>query len=147
MTRTSSPPSRPLRIILAEDDDELRSFLTLVLARAGHAVVALEDGLELSDYISLTQCCGGPLQAPDLIVSDLQMPGRSGLETLERLLASGVTCPVVLLSAFTDEETRKEAQRLGVRRVLDKPVDVEELRGTVREVTSHPYKSPGISGS
>src|SRR5690242_13175746 len=62
---------RPLRVLLAEDDEEMRMLLTLTLARAGCVVVALEDGFELSDYVSLTQVYGGPLPPPDLILSDV----------------------------------------------------------------------------
>ncbi len=127
------PAPRPLCILLAEDDEELRSLLTLALARAGHQVVALEDGYELSDYVSLTQVCGGPLTAPDVILSDVRMPGRTGLEVLAQAQASGLNCPVVLLSSFADDETRDEARRLGVKAFLDKPVDLEVLRTTVRE--------------
>ena len=122
---------RPLRILLAEDDEAMRAMLTLTLARAGYAVVALEDGYELADYVSLTQVCGGPLQPPDLIVSDIRMPGRTGLEVLAQAQSVGLTCPVILLSSFADEETREEARRLGVSAFLDKPVDLELLKATV----------------
>jgi CheY-like chemotaxis protein len=125
----------PLRIALAEDDEDMRALLTLALARAGYAVVAMEDGFELSDYVSLTQVYGGPLLPPDLILSDLRMPGQTGLEVLARLHADGLSCPVVLLSAFMDDETLEEARRLGVRAVLDKPVDLEVLKATVHEAT------------
>ncbi|MBM7113487.1 response regulator [[Archangium] primigenium] len=127
---------RPLRILLAEDDEDMRALLTLTLARAGYAVVALEDGYELADYVSLTQVCGGPLRAPDLILSDIRMPGRTGLEVLAQLHAAGLSCPVILLSSFADEETRAEARRLGVSAFLDKPVDLDVLRATVRETAS-----------
>jgi len=127
---------RPLRILLAEDDEELRSLLTLTLARAGYAVVALEDGYELADYVSLTQVCGGPLRPPDLILSDIRMPGRTGLEVLAQAQSAGLSCPVILLSAFADEETRAEARRLGVSACLDKPVDLDVLKETVRQTAS-----------
>ncbi|ATB28725.1 response regulator [Melittangium boletus] len=127
---------RPLRILLAEDDEQMRSMLTLTLARAGYAVVALEDGYELADYVSLTQVCGGPLQPPDLILSDVRMPGRTGLDVLAQAQLAGLSCPVILLSSFADEETRAEARRLGVRAFLDKPVDLDVLKETVRQTAS-----------
>lgn len=130
------PPAdpQPLRVLLAEDDDEMRALLTLTLARAGCAVVALEDGFELADYVSLTRVCGGPLLPPDLILSDVRMPGSNGLEVLAQAQARGLSCPVVILSAFADDETREAARRLGVHAVLDKPVDLDVLRDTVRAV-------------
>ena len=132
MSVPSSDP-RPLRILLAEDDDELRSLLTLTLARAGHLVVALEDGYELADYVALTRVCGGPLEPPDVILSDVRMPGRTGLEVLAQVRAAGLVCSFIVLSSFADEETREEARRLGVKAFLDKPVDPELLKATVRE--------------
>lgn len=131
----SSLPSEPHppRILLAEDDAELRALLTLTLAREGYAVVALEDGFELSDYVSLTKVCGGPLLPPDLILSDVRMPGLTGLDVLAQAQASGLFCPVVILSAFADDATREEARRLGASAFLDKPVDMELLTATVRQ--------------
>lgn len=134
MISFSTQGPRALRILLAEDDDEMRSLLTLTLARAGHLVVALEDGYELADYVSLTRVHGGPLEPPDVILSDIRMPGRTGLEVLAQARAAGLTCPVILLSSFADEETRAEARRLGAQVFLDKPVDLEELKTAVREV-------------
>lgn len=130
--------TRPLRIVLAEDDEELRARLTLALVRAGHAVVELGDGFGLAEYVALTQVRGGPLPQPDLLLSDLQVSGRHGLEVLSRAHASGLSCPVILLCAVLDEETREAARRLGVRAVLDKPVDLEVLRAKVREATHTP---------
>jgi CheY-like chemotaxis protein len=143
-----SPPSepRPARILLAEDDAELRALLTLALARAGYAVVALEDGFELSDYVSLTQVCGGPLLPPDLILSDVRMPGPTGLDVLTRAQAAGLFCPVVILSGFADDATREAARRLGASAFLDKPVDLEVLTATVRQEIST-FHGPGFRTS
>lgn len=144
----SSPPSEPHppRILLAEDDTELRALLTLTLARAGYAVVALEDGFELSDYVSLTRVCGGPLQPPDLLLSDARRPGLTGLDVLLQAQAAGLFCPVVILSAFADDATREAARRLGVRAFLDKPVDLKVLTATVRrEISMH--QGPGLRTS
>ncbi len=111
----------------------MRSMIHQVLTRAGHTVVALEDGFELSDYLDLVLAQGGP-GVPDLILSDVRMPGRTGLEVLARVRQKGLRCPVLLLSAFADEPTREEARRLGAKALLDKPVDMDELKAAVLEV-------------
>lgn len=126
----SAQPKRGLRILLAEDDDAMRNMIQQVLTRAGHTVVALEDGFELADYVELIRQRGG-LEAPDLILSDVRMPGRTGLEVLAQVRARGLTCPVLLLSAFADDPTREEARRLGAQALLDKPVDMDELKAAV----------------
>lgn len=126
----SALPKRALRILLAEDDDAMRSMIQQVLTRAGHIVVPLEDGFELADYVELIRQETG-LRAPDLILSDVRMPGRTGLEVLAQVRARGLTCPVLLLSAFADDPTREEARRLGAQALLDKPVDMDELKAAV----------------
>ncbi|MBJ6763698.1 response regulator [Corallococcus sp. H22C18031201] len=129
----TAPPAAPraLRILLAEDDDAMRALLVRALSRAGHTVVEVEDGFELSDYVEMMAGQGGSLEPPDVIVSDVRMPGCSGLEVLARLRRRGLTCPVLLLSAFADAETHAEAQRLGAHALLDKPVDLDVLRAAV----------------
>ncbi|WP_375768010.1 response regulator [Archangium gephyra] len=136
LTPLYSSQPHPPRILLAEDDAELRALLTLALARAGYAVVALEEGFELSDYVSLTQVYGGPLLPPDLLLSDVRRPGLTGLDVLAQARAAGLFCPVVLLSAFADDAIREVARRLGASAVLDKPVDLEVLTATVRQELS-----------
>lgn len=134
MTKPAEPaskPGHPLRVLVAEDDDAMRALLTQVLTRAGHQVVAVEDGFELSDYVELTAARGGPLPAPDVILSDVRMPGRSGLDVLARARAAGLSCPVVLLSAFADAQTREAARRLGAWVLLDKPVEMDAVRAAV----------------
>ncbi|KFE62362.1 response regulator [Hyalangium minutum] len=126
----SALPKRALRILLAEDDDAMRNMIQQVLTRAGHTVVPLEDGFELADYVELIRQDTG-LGPPDLILSDVRMPGRTGLEVLAQVRARGLTCPVLLLSAFADEPTREEARRLGAQALLDKPVDMDELKSAV----------------
>jgi CheY-like chemotaxis protein len=133
---SSLPPPAPraLRILLAEDDDAMRVMIQQVLTRAGHEVVALEDGFELADYLELVREGRGG-EPPDLILSDVRMPGRTGLEVLAQVRQGGMTCPVLLLSAFADEPTRAEARRLGAKALLDKPVDMDELKAAVLAVT------------
>ena len=138
---THAPPqeetAHAARILVAEDDDAMRAMLVRTLIRAGYTVVEVEDGFELGDYVAMMQGHGGTLAPPDLIVSDVRMPGRTGLEALGRLRAQGITCPVLLLSAFADEETHAEALRLGARQLLDKPVDMDELKAAVRDAVAH----------
>lgn len=63
----------------------------------------------------------------DLLVTDVRMPGFSGLDVLTALRRVSVRCPVVLVTAFGDEALHQFARQLGVVAVLDKPFDVNEL--------------------
>jgi CheY-like chemotaxis protein len=136
ITDPSEEPTRAPRILVAEDDDAMRAMLVRTLTRAGYVVVEVEDGFELGDYVAMMRGQGGTLAPPDLIVSDVRMPGRNGLEALQRLRAQGVSCPVLLMSAFADDATHAEALRLGARRLLDKPVDLDVLKDAVRDAVA-----------
>ncbi|RKH08818.1 response regulator [Corallococcus praedator] len=133
----SEETPRAVRILVAEDDDAMRALLVRTLMRAGYVVVEVEDGFELGDYLAMMRGQGGTLEPLDLIISDVRMPGRTGLEALKQLREQGVSCPVLLLSAFADAETHEEARRLGARQLLDKPVDLDVLKAAVREAVQH----------
>ncbi|MBK8995279.1 MAG: response regulator [Myxococcales bacterium] len=121
------PESVPFHVLLAEDDRELRELLSSVLRREGFAVTALEDGAKLLDYCADHLGSDGRIRGVDLLVSDVRMPGFSGLDVLTALRRVSVRCPVVLVTAFGDEALHQFARQLGVVAVLDKPFDVNEL--------------------
>lgn len=129
-TETRSPAPR---ILVAEDDDEMRALLTRALSRRGFQVTEAEDGFELADCLNLS-LLSGHLSPPDLLLVDVHMPGRSGLEVVAQARAAGLRCPVAVLSAFVDELTAEDARRMGVDLVLDKPVDLENLGARMREL-------------
>jgi DNA-binding NtrC family response regulator len=66
-----------------------------------------------------------------LIISDVRMPGVSGLDVLATLRREDWSTPVILMTAFGDLETRAEARRLGAKALFDKPFDVDDLRTAV----------------
>jgi CheY-like chemotaxis protein len=118
-------------LLLAEDDEDMRLLLAERLRRDGYEIVAVEDGFELLDYL---EACGkgGRLAEPAVVVSDVRMPGRTGMEVLRTLSKRGLRFPIVLITAFCDPETREEALALGAYSVLDKPVDLDVLSDEVR---------------
>jgi len=114
------------RVLVAEDDLEMRRLLCRAMRRAGYHVTEAEDGKALVNTLigCVTSASG---QLPDLIISDVRMPGCTGLEVLARLRRIDWSIPIILITAFGDEQTHQEAARLGAARVLDKPFDVDEL--------------------
>jgi CheY-like chemotaxis protein len=113
-------------VLVAEDDLEMRRLVCRAMRRAGYQVTEAEDGRELVQ--ALVSCVTHkPRSMPALIISDVRMPGCSGLEVLALLRRIDWTTPIILITAFGDPETHTEAQRLGAARVLDKPFDVEDL--------------------
>lgn len=131
-------PRRP-RVAIAEDNVEMRRLIAATLRADGYEVVEAGDGAEL---ISRLESLGGeqgpPRTAVELIVSDLRMPGLSGMDVLGAIRDGNWRTPFILITAFGDEETHREAHDLGARAVLDKPFDLERLRTLVHESVPPP---------
>jgi DNA-binding NtrC family response regulator len=111
--------------LLVDDDEGLRSDMTEYFLRQGHRVSQAADGeqaLELAEQ-----------QSFDVIVLDLVMPGRSGLEVLTELKQRNAECEVVVLSGEATVESAVEAMKLGAREVLTKPISLKELDRLVRK--------------
>src|SRR3954464_2491585 len=92
----------PARLLLAEDDFELRELLACVLRADGHEVVEACDGNELWAMLNLETGTEGP--APfSLVVSDVRMPGLTAFDVLARLQRALSETPVILITAFGDQ--------------------------------------------
>jgi response regulator NasT len=114
-----SAPSRPLRIIVAEDQRDTREHLQELLGRLGHHVVTAGNGGQLVEL-----CRAAP---PDLIVTDIKMPDLDGIEATAQVSAVKQT-PVILVSAHHDAELLERAGADHIMGYLIKPVtsaDVE----------------------
>jgi DNA-binding response OmpR family regulator len=114
------------RIVVAEDDPEMRDLVASALHKDGYEVTAVEDGARLLVWVVSRRA---DLPA-DLIISDLRMPISSGLQILRGLREAGWTIPFILLTAFGDEQTRAEAESLGAI-FFDKPFELGQLRTAV----------------
>jgi DNA-binding response OmpR family regulator len=100
-----------------------------MLATDGYVVIEACDGQAL--LLAIENLRAGSVR-PVMIVSDVRMPGYSGLDLLAILRCASWTLPVVLITAFGDEDTHAEALELGAVAVLDKPFDLDHLRAVVR---------------
>lgn len=140
---TASPPrtTRPTatapgtrRVILAEDDADMRHMLAGVLGADGWEVVEAPDGNELIDRLHEIARQPHGRDSVALILADVRMPRLDGLDVLAALRCAGWYTPVILMTAFGDDATHAEAKRLGAVEVLDKPFGMEALRALVRRV-------------
>jgi DNA-binding NtrC family response regulator len=109
----------PVRVLVAEDDDEMRGLLVRVLNDEGYTVVAARDGNE-----AVRRLDDGEF---DLVISDVRMPGPDGREVLRRAMARGLHQPVILMTAFGSIEAAVEAMREGAYYYLAKPFDIDDL--------------------
>ena len=133
---TEAPAARrPPCVLVAEDDQAMRNLLVEQLRKRGYDVIEAANGIEVLEI--LTKSLPGE-NAIDLIVSDIRMPGVTGLEILAGLRSSQWSTRVILITAFGDARTHAEAARLGVLRVFDKPFKLADLIATVAGVLPPP---------
>ena len=124
-------------ILLAEDDREMRRLLEQRFRRDGYEVELCADGFELLQHIDSFSEEHLPWKF-DLIVSDIRMPGFTGMEILEYVDTIMEFPPMILITAFGDDETRAKAEQLNAAAILDKPFDLDELAGVVRRILDAP---------
>ena len=103
------------------------------LVRDGYEVIEVANGPALIHAL-ISGLLEEQTRAPDLIITDVRMPGMTGMEVLARLRREAWSIPFILITAFGDEALHKEAERLGAARVLDKPFEMEELLAAVHRV-------------
>jgi DNA-binding response OmpR family regulator len=129
-------PNKSRRILVAEDDYEMCILLVDALRADGYDVIEAEDGRQLMDCIDALRgrVVRGRFFDVDLIISDIRMPGMSGLEMLAQLRSMDRQTPVILITAFGDEATHAKAYRLGAGAVFDKPFDIDGFRAFVRQL-------------
>jgi two-component system, OmpR family, phosphate regulon response regulator PhoB len=116
------------KVLVCDDEQVLRALVRATLDGTGHEVVEARDGDE-----ALVQA---RLHAPDLILLDMMMPGRSGIDVLAELRRDTVLCrtPVVMLSARTQLSDREAAVEAGVDRYMPKPFSPLELAEVVEQL-------------
>jgi DNA-binding NtrC family response regulator len=118
-------------VLLAEDDREMRRLLVATLLKAGCEVIEAGSGVQLWEAVCSIDVRADDQVVIDLIVSDVRMPGKSGLEVLRALRRTSNLTPVVLITGFGDAETHAEAAQLGALAVFNKPFDMADLRKIV----------------
>ena len=118
-------------VVVAEDDDDLRGLLLMALAADDRRLIEIEDGAELLDYLEFLVAHGVQTHLPDLIVTDIRMPGASGLEVVSLARARGVSCPVVILTAFPDDRLLAAAGAIAGTWMLGKPQPLEAIQTVV----------------
>jgi two-component system NtrC family response regulator len=126
-SETGSPPDAHQdalpRLILADDDEHIRWALKRHLENE-YTIVAVSNGRALVNETRV--------RAPDVILSDIRMPGLDGIQVLRELYMEEWDVPIVLISAYGDRATRAQAELLGAVAVLDKPIDMTELRAELK---------------
>ena len=129
-TRTNRAPAP--RILIVDDDPGQRSLLDSFLKSQGFETFVLSSG---EQALAALQA-----QAFQMMISDVRMPGMTGLETLRRARQQQAVLPVLLVTAYADIREAVDAMRDGAVNYLAKPIDLDELLAIVRQATgvAHP---------
>ena len=116
------------KILLADDEEDVRTIVKMSLEGEGYEVVTAFDGLEA---LSLAET-----EAPDVILLDVMMPVMSGIEVTRRLKANTDTCqiPVIMLSAASQTDSIKQGIAAGARDYVVKPFQPSKLHEIIQRV-------------
>lgn len=112
-------------VLLVDDDRDVLDALEARLAVAGYRVIACASYIEAKDHlVARFEGC---------VVTDIRMPGKTGLDLIERASASDPELPVIVLTGFAETATVVRAMRAGAVTVLEKPCPMERLIQTISQ--------------
>lgn len=116
-------------VLVVDDKEMMRDSVGTTLERAGFEVLTASDGAAALAMIAKRR--------PDVVVTDLRMPGMTGLELIERVRAIDEDLPIVLMTAFGAIDTAVKAMRLGAFDYLTKPFEGDELIVSIKRAIQH----------
>ncbi|OGP86852.1 MAG: Fis family transcriptional regulator [Deltaproteobacteria bacterium RBG_13_65_10] len=115
------------KILVVDDEESIRRTLSAVLRDEGYPVVLAADGDEALGRTAQEQ--------PDLVLLDIAMPGKGGIEVLERLREEMPWLPVIMMSGHGTVETAVKATKLGAYDFIEKPLSIDKLLVAIRNAT------------
>jgi len=110
-------------VLLTEDNEDIVELVKLVLGKSGYQVDTAKNGAE-----AVARCLGNP---PDLVLMDINMPEKSGLDAVKELRAKGFKKPIVMLTASESAEDRKRAQDAGCNAFILKTLNMDDLEKVI----------------
>jgi len=135
---SAAVPGRKM-VVVVEDDPETRELEVFLLGAEGYRVVGVPDGESAAATIKR--------EAADLVILDLMLPGKDGIQVLAELGREPATAstPVIVVSAYAGHARGREAvlRAPQVRRVLEKPFDIAELLDAIAHELGPPACPPG----
>ena len=112
------------KLLIIDDDKSINESLGSYLTEAGYKIYTAEDALK-----GLEQFDKFP---PDLIVCDLKLPGMSGIELLQRVKTADSNFPIIIITAYDDSNSTIEAIQKGAYDYVEKPIDIDKLKVTIK---------------
>jgi two-component system KDP operon response regulator KdpE len=126
--------ANPVTVLVVDDEPPIRRFLRTSLAASGYRIVEAEDAIGAMRRFAA--------ESPDLVILDLGLPDKSGLELIGEIRKNS-TAPIVVLSARHDERSKVEALDLGADDYVSKPFGMDELMARLRAAQRHAFQAQG----
>ncbi len=108
-----------IRILAVDDEIEICAFLKLYLTKKGYEVFTAHNG---EDAVKIVK-----EERPHVVLLDIMMPGMNGIETLKQIKEADKEVGVIMITAVKDEETAKEALKIGAYDYITKPMNLKYL--------------------
>lgn len=112
------PPGKP-RILVIDDEAGIREALDALLSSVGYEVSTAESG-----NVAVERAEREPF---DLAITDLRMPGLSGVDTVAALRRIKPSLPVIVVSGYVSDESARRCSEAGAARIVSKPFDIDDL--------------------
>lgn len=136
------------QILVVDDERSMRDFLKILLTKEGHEVATAPHGEAGLQHLRASAC--------DLVITDIRMPGVTGLELLETIKEEFPDLPVIMITAFASPNDAVQAMKFGAFDYISKPFNVDEIKSVINsamkrgseEATATPVATsfPGIIG-
>ena len=115
-------------VLIVDDERSMRDFLKILLEKEGHKVAIAESGKTALDILDNQQV--------DVIVSDIRMPGMTGIELLEAVKGESPDLPVIMITAFASPDDAVLAMKNGAFDYITKPFNVDEIKSVIESATN-----------
>ena len=133
MLETANGMSRG--VLVVEDDEQLQTALTKVLSQHGYDVMVAKDGYEGLEHVERN--------APWLVLTDLSLPGKGGMDFLREVRTQGYHMPVVVMTAYGGVDVAVEALKYGATEFLQKPFPIDRLEKIIQQLDDD-RNEPGL---
>ncbi len=117
-------------IVIVEDDESLRLAMRMQLEKLGYEPTCASNAEEALPILQKSN--------PSLVITDLQLPGMSGIDLLKRIRSDSPDTPVIVLTAFGTVDSAVKAMKAGAQDYLTKPIHMHELNARVKNALNHP---------
>ena len=115
-----------VRIMIIEDDEEMRSLLKDFLEEEGLETDSVNNGADALGKLSKDHF--------DLVLTDIRMPGLTGLDILPRIRRLKPETPIIVMTAYGSDDVRRRSLERGATIYLEKPIHLTKLRTVIREM-------------